>query len=80
MRSIEEVKWREVLKTLEKLKGKRVKVVYVETKQSEKPYNSEGILVDFNPSFVCVKAENNLIHFIATDTIVRISERFPEKR
>ena len=66
-----------MLNQFKKLKKKQVKIVYKES--DDKIFASEGILQDANPSFVCVKASNGLIHFIATGSIVRISERFKEQ-
>jgi len=68
-----------VVSELKKLKGKLVKIVYREHPNAE-PYASVGIVKDANPSFVVVRGHDGLTHFIATDTIVRISERFSEKR
>ena len=56
-----------------------MKVVYKETEQQEKPFIAEGILVDGNPSFICLRGEKGLVHFIATDRVVRVSERFKER-
>ena len=66
-----------MLNQFKKLKKKQVKIVYKES--DDRIFASEGILQDANPSFVCVKASNGLIHFITTNSIVRISERFAEK-
>ena len=63
---------------LKKLRGKRIKIVYQESAE-KKAYVSEGKLVDGNPSFIVVKGNDGLAHFIATNKIIRISERFAEK-
>lgn len=63
---------------LKKLRGKRIKIVYQESTE-RKPYVSEGKLVDGNPSFIVLKGDDGLVHFIATSKIIRISERFAEK-
>ena len=66
-----------MLKEFKRLKGKEVKIVYRES-ESKEPYISEGKLVDASKSFVVVRAKNGLVHFIGTQSIVRLSERFSE--
>lgn len=67
-----------MLKEFKRLHNKYVKIVYKEGE--DKILVSEGILCDINPSFVCVRGANGLVHYVATSTIVRISERFAEIR
>lgn len=67
-----------MLKEFKKLKGKQVKIVYQEN-PSKEPFISEGKLIDATQSFVTVRGKDGLVHFIAMDKVVRLSERFPER-
>jgi len=56
-----------------RLKGKSVKVVYAESPYVE-PRPVYGTLVDANESFICMKDRFGRTHFVATETIKRMSE------